>query len=1719
MVQPPSQDEPSSGDDVLSGLIAAITAEFDVALGSAERVQDAYRRLGEALESLPDEAAIRRVQDLLPLLHRRTGAVAAALFAFFEELAARLASPWLVLSGLLQARDGALKARAMDLLASRVEDETVRVDAQVLEAVAQLIESDERLAAAAETLDQVEIILRHWAAAPGTGCPVVALYLAGGAPTLRRLAARVLDRAGQPADLDLARRLLGDEAHAFLAPYLAFTRATHTELLALVPAVGDDGLLLPSLRAAQAQCGEELLREAISRLGWLRLNLGIEVRHYIGLSVAGSFPLLLSPGEALLFESQPDSRRVFDRWLFVAHGGDIGGDLAAPTDGDPIGRFRAYNLTHAEALADILDVSPLTPEKVRRIIARMDRITADYGVLFARYSDECAALPEHYERLRARILADSAGAPEGQPLSAEITRLVQMFEDPATLADVRTLHGLKRYLHQKGLRLGFRLVESGRTTNRTVDLVLATPQRVQRVVRSIQYVDFEPDDSAGCRRDSPHEAPSAIPHPASPPLLPYAVAVVADGFARQLLHDLDRFPSMRIFCYGNEVHYFAAFGNHPAFIRIDYSPPLRGGMIDVEYFGVSKYSLDQHPAPHLDGIRSFFLALEYDCQVESTRIHARYDKERALDLNDLCTKAEALFRLVPYLMEVDWVIGSLELNELARRAIAPAWADFFSRWGVLPIRQLLTEDRRGILAAVANDAAGEREIAWSGAGPYHDRFSIPPPKGFLGLVNGALQGRGLPARPDRPTGPEADLAQLPVERGLLEPLRQAIRRGETRESESGALACSMDLFESIHEAERFAALLSGPTAPLAHAAALAGLIVPLERGLRFRTTGSVNGCEVQQARLGLRGEALWLYVMRDDGGIAALAFFTRDGPLHRRREEAAQPWRDNASFDPVELGALLRRNNYLTDATAPPGALSIEDAERLRERFRLHVPVRGSRPLPDDRVVTGLRASPGRAVGLALFDTKGRRPADFEGAVLVAPIVQPADDAYLYRAAAIVSTGGGILSHAGLLANQFRKPAIIIDGEWTRTSDGGRALSYSPVQYEEVERDIDGYRVALRSDFRRREERLREGDLLVVDADEGTLRVLGQNHEALALHDHLRHLRESWRRIDQGAEAQDLLVLRGRRLHARHHIERLLGELRDPVLARHAAHELLIEDAEMPGCLEERARLLSILLQNSAVGLVVRSYVGDLWFRLADRLQAAWGEARRLIPSACRPYEVLTLRRDVLRLHAAAGGVRRALAAGGAEVPSTVNSADFDRPAGEPLDEIDRWACRRLEELRAELIAGTPTASAQSSRELRRLLRQFDQIDLVIQPAPAETQALRPLRERLAREDRSALEHCAHRRVLDPDDCGLDLEPFIGSKAANLGEVRRIIGADMTPPWFVVTEHAFREALNLPVLHHPEGTRAVGTIAPTLSHCIESALLTKDSSELERSFWVRTLWESIALPRDLAKEVRTAYYRLSTEDSTTDDGLAELPPSDSARSFVAIRSSSWEEDTEAATRAGEFDTFLFIRGEQAVLEHLKRAWSGLWTDRAIHNRAALGFEAMQTGGGVLVQRMIRARVSGVLQTINAAEGRQDEMVINAGLGLGEGVVSGTVAADQIVVAKDSVGAEAPLRLRYHTADKREQVVFDEQRGYGTVHRETRYHQRLRPALEYIEIRELVQAAAKLETAYGYPLDIEFGIEGARLYILQVRPLPVLAAVLRETLDRYPLKPGRSEPRP
>jgi hypothetical protein len=1485
-----------------------------------------------------------------------------------------------------------------------------------------------------------------------------------------------------PVSPRLARERLGEDAFSFLEPYLTYTRATAEDLRHVAT-----GRALPSLRRAEACCGPERLRDIIGEIGWPRLNLGLEVRHCVAVSVGGSLPFVLPRAEAALLERCPGARRVGESWLAIAHGAAApeAGAAADGTFDDRVARFRDYNLAHAELLARFLAPGPLTRERAAEILARMERLVEEFVALFGTRADDDRALPGAFQELAREVQAGLDR--ETGELTSELTRRVLAFEDPPACGRAGSLHGLKRWLHQRGLRLGFKLMRGGRAADRTVDLLLLPPGAAPRAARRVRYADLDPfDDDA-----------SAILR------LPYPVAAAVEGFSRQLLCGEEKLPHVDIFCYRSEVHYFLSFWNHPALLRVNFAPPLRGGMIDLEYYGVSNYEADVHPNLHLDALQELFRRLDFDVAVDTTRVLARFDKERALDVEQLRHKTEAVLGLAPHLMDLDWTVGSLALDAGARRRVAEAWAERFALWGVLPVSRMLTRDRRGILTGLEAGPSGERELVWSGFAPYRDRFGPPPEAQVLAGLFDELEALGVEILPLDEAERHRPIGQLALERRALLPLRAAVERGAvTLDGAAGPRAIPDALHRPQHEAERFAAMLLEGGAEFAASARLARLVPALERSLRFVTTGTVNGHRVQRARLPLRGATLGLFVLRGERGVARLALFARDETLHLRRDAVGRPWQSNARSDAAELVALLRRGEYLASDDERLLDAGGEGDGALRRRLIAEPAAARPLPLPGERTVRGVEAAPGRVVGWARLDPRHRSPREVADAVLVAPTIGPEDSAHLWHCAGVVSTGGGALSHAGLIATQFGKPALIVAGRWER-HEGRTELVLAIPEYREEERRVATLQLRLRRRVREREHRLREGDLVVLDAGQGTLEVLGQAPETRELHEEFRTLEDATRRLATATDDADVLALRGRRLRARRAIARSLERLTDAVLVRHAVHELLPGRPSAAGgeAADERAELLAAALKNPHAGGAAAAHARWAFAALERRRDAALARAARRLPSSAAPFEILWTRAQVLDFGAALAGARRALERCRLLGPAPPTAVEPD---------VEALAVSRLCELRDGLALEAERAASPGPPDPRlpHLLRRLGRIDRLLgRPANAR---LERLRERLEREAEAERRRLAERRTLGAEESGAAVVSLVGWKAANLAELARLDEASSVPPWFVVTDRAFRDALGCAVEGPGPGPGRIPGEARTIGAAIDTVLERTDLGDAEKSALILALWERLPLPAALAAEIVERYLALGST-AGPDEHRDAGPP------FVAVRSSSVEEDAEAAVRAGEFDTFLFVRGADDLIAHVKRAWAGLWTARAIHNRAVLGFPHAPTGGGVVVQRIVWPGAAGVLQTVNLARGEPLEIVINVGLGLGEGVVRGTVAVDVFTVAKDDEPDGGALRMRCVTGEKTQKVVFNRTAGRGTIQVDTRHHERLRPALEHAELRELVRAARRLEEAYGHPLDIEFAVEAGRLWILQVRPVSAWLGLLRDAVERRPLQVEDVEP--
>lgn len=240
---------------------------------------------------------------------------------------------------------------------------------------------------------------------------------------------------------------------------------------------------------------------------------------------------------------------------------------------------------------------------------------------------------------------------------------------------------------------------------------------------------------------------------------------------------------------------------------------------------------------------------------------------------------------------------------------------------------------------------------------------------------------------------------------------------------------------------------------------------------------------------------------------------------------------------------------------------------------------------------------------------------------------------------------------------------------------------------------------------------------------------------------------------------------------------------------------------------------------------------------------------------------------------------------------------------------------------------------------------------------------------------------------------------------------------------------------------------------------------------------IHMLFAHAVMPPSIADDIRSAYNTLCHQSSAN----GPLP--------VAVRSSATAEDLPDLAFAGQHETYLNIRGEEAVLDAVKKCWASLWTARAISYRAQNQIEPQTISLAVTVQQLIPAEATGILFTANPISGQRNQGLLTATWGLGEAIVGGLVTPDTLLIDK-STGRI----VKRETADKQIMTVRVES---GTQEQATPEQLRRAPVLTDVQAAELMRNGVQIEELYGMPMDIEWTLAEGKLAILQARPITAL----------------------
>jgi len=294
-----------------------------------------------------------------------------------------------------------------------------------------------------------------------------------------------------------------------------------------------------------------------------------------------------------------------------------------------------------------------------------------------------------------------------------------------------------------------------------------------------------------------------------------------------------------------------------------------------------------------------------------------------------------------------------------------------------------------------------------------------------------------------------------------------------------------------------------------------------------------------------------------------------------------------------------------------------------------------------------------------------------------------------------------------------------------------------------------------------------------------------------------------------------------------------------------------------------------------------------------------------------------------------------------------------------------------------------------------------------------------------------------------------------GGKGASLGEMTQ--AGMQVPPGFVVLANAFDR-----FLMETELDAEIEAVLKKTNH--------KDTNSVDKaSAEIRDMMSKTKMPKDLEIEIKDSFKKLKAK-------------------FVAVRSSATAEDSKVASWAGELETYLNVTDKNLIIS-VMRCWSSLFTPRAIFYRYEKKLHTKPVSVAVVVQEMVQSEISGITFTVHPVTKDYNQMVLEAGFGLGEAIVSGSVTPDTYIVHKDDFSI---LDISVS-----EQTMMIMKTPKGNVHKKLSASAGGKQKLTGKQIVELAKLCARIEKHYKHPQDIEWAFAKGKFYITQSRPITTL----------------------
>ena len=724
----------------------------------------------------------------------------------------------------------------------------------------------------------------------------------------------------------------------------------------------------------------------------------------------------------------------------------------------------------------------------------------------------------------------------------------------------------------------------------------------------------------------------------------------------------------------------------------------------------------------------------------------------------------------------------------------------------------------------------------------------------------------------------------------------------------------------------------------------------------------------------------------------------------------------------------------------------------------------------------------GITIGRAVINSGDKVPEDFEGGILLARYTEPSDDPILEVAKGVVTTTGGLMSHAAIHVQYQKKPGLILNG--ADFNEQGLTFKQFKGKTKEKSIEIEGEKVVYYevSDYQQEDIVVEDGDLICIDADKGIFYVLtkASDSKSLEAYDEYEDLKSNFKEIENPKLAVEAMFVKIEN-------ENLLRAVIKDLVSNSFVSEEVLNEAIIEVC-EKYPDKKTLILK----------FVREQANHEIERFEANFREYEKVV-SEIDDIEQLYLMVDGLMNQLQEILVLFNIVNGDGGIIKNKEQLEQIRTAIINIGQI------KVEEAKNKLYGAKNKFSGSGLLALMRIKRKFH---LFNQDLPPEL--LKKYNTKLKKREQD-VEDQVGRGVLWKNKL-LDRlsRPIAGGKGAHSGEIltaldvlitAKVLGEQLkvsTPIGFVIQPtgyyiwkqngkpnhlesflsvmlaYEYRDLVikqNEELIEFLQGDKDERTDGDAQKEIL--GLLEELDIGLRGANNIDFIDSQVRLMRKIVKTIFKTYQK--------DQISKSLRKRLEVLGAVAVRSSGILEDSEDDAMAGTKTTVLNVIG----VGNFEKAVIKVWESGA---------------EGVLVEEMINAKISGIVFSADTVHKRTDRICLNAALGLAEGLVAQTVTnPDSWVIEKRKNKDDSYNIIERNIGNKTEMIVLDLEKSGETKQIEINDENIANaPSLSDQQIEAIAEISDNLAQFFGFQTDIEFSIDSDdRIIILQVRPITTI----------------------